>query len=191
MPVVKRYPNRKLYDTQAKCYVTLDGIAELIRAGEDVQVIDHASGEDLTALTLTQIIFEQEKKHSGLLPLSTLTGLIRSSGDRLTSIQRNLFSSTFWHQIDDEIRARIHALVKIDELSEEEGSSLLEKLLLPQIRSRGSSGPDQLSSEIDSQDLEAYLIKRQVPTQDDLHQLYAQLEALSEKLENVSKTQDD
>ena len=122
---------------------------------------------------------------------STLTGLIRSSGDRLTSLQRNLFSSTFWHQIDDEIRARIHALVKIDELTEEEGSSLLEKLLLPQIRARGSSATDPPTSEIASQDLEAYLIKRQVPTQDDLHQLYAQLEALSEKLENVSKTQDD
>ena len=62
MPVVKRYPNRKLYDTQAKRYVTLNSIAELIRLGEDIQVIDYTTGEDITALTLTQIIFEQEKE---------------------------------------------------------------------------------------------------------------------------------
>ena len=53
MPLIKRYPNRKLYDTEAKQYVTLEQIAELIRSGKDVQVIDHESGEDLTALTLS------------------------------------------------------------------------------------------------------------------------------------------
>jgi polyhydroxyalkanoate synthesis repressor PhaR len=56
MPLIKRYPNRKLYDTEAKSYITLEGVAALIRNGEDVQVIDHESGEDLTTLTLTQII---------------------------------------------------------------------------------------------------------------------------------------
>ena len=67
MPIIKRYPNRKLYDTEAKKYITLDGIAELIRQGEEVVVIDHTTNEDLTAVTLTQIIFEQEKKSSGFL----------------------------------------------------------------------------------------------------------------------------
>lgn len=62
MAIIKRYPNRKLYDTEAKKYITLDGIAELIRDGQEVQVMDHSTGEDLTTLTLTQIIFEQEKE---------------------------------------------------------------------------------------------------------------------------------
>ena len=61
MPIIKRYPNRKLYDTAAKQYVSLDGIAAMIRRGDEVQVVDHATGEDLTTLTLTQIIVEQEK----------------------------------------------------------------------------------------------------------------------------------
>ena len=60
--IVKRYQNRKLYDTSASRYVTLDDIATLIREGEDVQVIDNQNQEDLTSVTLTQIIFEQEKK---------------------------------------------------------------------------------------------------------------------------------
>ena len=62
MIVIKRYPNRKLYNTEAKQYVTLDGIAQLIREREEIQILDHATGEDLTAVTLTQIIVEQEKK---------------------------------------------------------------------------------------------------------------------------------
>ena len=73
MPIIKRYPNRKLYDTDAKRYITLDGIAELIRDGAEVQVVDHTTNEDLTAVTLTQIIFEQEKRNSGFLPKSVLT----------------------------------------------------------------------------------------------------------------------
>ena len=69
MPItIKRYPNRKLYNTDTKRYITLDGIAELIRDGESVQVVDHTTNEDLTSLTLSQIIFEQEKKKSGFLP---------------------------------------------------------------------------------------------------------------------------
>ncbi|MCB0135660.1 MAG: polyhydroxyalkanoate synthesis regulator DNA-binding domain-containing protein, partial [Caldilineaceae bacterium] len=67
MPVIKRYPNRKLYDTESKRYVTLEHIAQMIQQGEDVIVTDHESGEDLTNLTLSQIIFEQEKKGSGLM----------------------------------------------------------------------------------------------------------------------------
>ena len=58
MLVIKRYPNRKLYDTEAKRYITLDGITELIHRGEDLHVVDHETGEDLTTVTLSQIIFE-------------------------------------------------------------------------------------------------------------------------------------
>ena len=80
MTIIKRYPNRKLYNTNTKQYVTLDGIAGLIRQGEEIQILDHASGEDLTTVTLTQIILDQEKKQSGFLPLAVLTGLIQSGG---------------------------------------------------------------------------------------------------------------
>lgn len=92
MPLIKRYPNRKLYDTEAKCYVTLDGIAQLIQSGVDVQVVDYESGDDLTNLTLSQIIFEQEKKGVGFLPRTLLTGLIRTGGETLDFLRRNLHS---------------------------------------------------------------------------------------------------
>ena len=60
--LIKRYGNRKMYDTQASRYVTLDGVAELVRGGDDLRIIDNDSGEDLTAVTFAQIIFEEEKK---------------------------------------------------------------------------------------------------------------------------------
>ena len=56
--VIKRYQNRKLYDTHQSCYVTLDEIAEMIMRGEDVTVVDNRTKKDITSSTLTQIIFE-------------------------------------------------------------------------------------------------------------------------------------
>jgi polyhydroxyalkanoate synthesis repressor PhaR len=90
MPIIKRYPNRKLYDTEAKRYVTLEAITQMIHEGQEVQVVDHETGEDLTNLTLSQIIFEQEKKGSGLLPRSLLTNLVRAGGDTLEQVRRAL-----------------------------------------------------------------------------------------------------
>lgn len=86
--VVKRYANRKLYDTERSCYVTLDDIAAMIKAGEDVQVVDNKSGEDLTTVTFAQIIFESEKKNS-VMPLSLLRGLIQDGGDAISHFYRD------------------------------------------------------------------------------------------------------
>lgn len=94
MPVIKRYPNRKLYDTEAKRYVTLDNITQMIQQGQEILVIDHETGEDLTNLTLSQIIFEQEKKGSGLMSRSLLTNLIRASGDTIDQMKRALMRGT-------------------------------------------------------------------------------------------------
>lgn len=78
--IIKRYQNRKLYDTQNSVYVTLDDIGHMIRRGDDVRIIDNKSKEDLTSITLTQIIFEQEKRKKSLLPLTTLKNVIRNGG---------------------------------------------------------------------------------------------------------------
>jgi polyhydroxyalkanoate synthesis repressor PhaR len=62
MRTIRRYSNRKLYDTQASHYVTLAQIAAMIRAGDDIQVVAKATGKDLTAATMAQIIFEETKQ---------------------------------------------------------------------------------------------------------------------------------
>lgn len=80
--VIKRYTNRKLYDTVESRYVTLDEIAEMIKQGLEVKIIDNRSKEDLTSVTLAQIIFEEEKKQSQM-PLAVLREIIRRPGESL------------------------------------------------------------------------------------------------------------
>jgi len=80
MVLIKRYPNRKLYSTHSRGYVRLESVADLIRQGHEIQVIDHASGEDLTAVILSQIILEQEKKQAGSAPRAVLAGLVQAGG---------------------------------------------------------------------------------------------------------------
>ena len=84
---VKRYANRKLYDTERSCYVTLDDISTMIKAGEEVRVVDNKSGEDLTSVTFAQIIFEAEKKKS-FMPLGLLRDLIRDGSETITEFAR-------------------------------------------------------------------------------------------------------
>lgn len=84
--VIKRYSNRKLYDTQRSRYVTLDQIAEMIRDGEDVKIVDNNSKEDLTSITLAQIIFEEEKKQKSFLSLGAMRNIIQSGGERIEEL---------------------------------------------------------------------------------------------------------
>lgn len=86
--IVKRYANRKLYDTERSCYVTLEDLAVLIREGEEVKIIDNKTAEDLTTVTLAQIIFETEKR-SNFMPLSLLRGLIQDSGSALRDFAKD------------------------------------------------------------------------------------------------------
>jgi polyhydroxyalkanoate synthesis repressor PhaR len=181
MIIVKRYPNRKLYNTDAKRYVTLDQLAELIHSGDEVQILDHHSGEDLTAVTLTQIIFEQEKKQGGYLPRSVLTGLIQSGGQTLANLRKSLASPLdLFHHVDLEIERRINSLIEQGKISAEEGEQLSD--LLNSEAPHGSE-PSTLSDA----HLERILTARGVPSQEDLQQLNENLDELVVKLDQLSK----
>jgi polyhydroxyalkanoate synthesis repressor PhaR len=83
---IKKYANRRLYDTSASRYVTLDHLRELVREGRDFKVIDAKSGDDLTRGVLAQIIFEEESKGETLLPVEFLRQLISFYGDSMQSM---------------------------------------------------------------------------------------------------------
>jgi len=91
--VIKRYSNRKLYDTQESRYVTLEEIEEMIRGGREISVVDAASGEDLTSVTLTQIILENERNHRANLPSAFLHQLIKHGEAWQEFVQRTMRSS--------------------------------------------------------------------------------------------------
>jgi polyhydroxyalkanoate synthesis repressor PhaR len=83
--VIKKYANRRLYNTQTSSYVTLDHLAQMVKAGTEFEVRDARTGEDITRSVLTQIIFEEEAKGQSLLPIKFLRQLIRFYGDSLQS----------------------------------------------------------------------------------------------------------
>jgi polyhydroxyalkanoate synthesis repressor PhaR len=81
--VIKKYANRRLYNTQTSSYVTLDHLAAMVKEGTEFEVQDARTGDDITRSVLTQIIFEEEAKGQNLLPIKFLRQLIRFYGDSL------------------------------------------------------------------------------------------------------------
>jgi polyhydroxyalkanoate synthesis repressor PhaR len=107
--IIKRYTNRKLYDTVESRYVTLDEIAEMIKQGAEVRIVDNRSKDDLTSITLAQIIFEEEKKQNQM-PLSVLREIIRRPSEVVTGfIEREV--SPRVASIREEAETRIDRLL--------------------------------------------------------------------------------
>ena len=82
--IIKRYGNRKLYDTEQSRYVTLEEIFQMVKQGIELKVIDNKTKEDLTTVTLTQIMLEEQKLNKNMLPLSVLKKLLQQSGESIT-----------------------------------------------------------------------------------------------------------
>ena len=87
--VVKKYSNRKLYDTFTRRYVTLDVIADLLRRGDEVRVVDRASGQDITAVTLSQILLDMERHRRSPIPEPLLVDLVKERGEQLIGMLRS------------------------------------------------------------------------------------------------------
>jgi polyhydroxyalkanoate synthesis repressor PhaR len=146
--IIKRYANRKLYDTERSSYVTLDDIAVMIKAGEEVQVVDNKSGEDLTSVTLAQIIFEAEKKKS-VMPLALLRTLIRDGGDTIGEFAREQVEKV--QASTQHIRERAEA---IRTNIEDRGAQVVDRVRSVVVRdgtngvTNGASGPPKLIAEL-------------------------------------------
>jgi len=91
---IKKYANRRLYNTATSKYVTLDDLSVMVKAGDDFVVVDAKSGSDITRPVLTQIIFEEEAKGENLLPISFLRQLIQFYGDSLQSVVPNYLEAS-------------------------------------------------------------------------------------------------
>ncbi|BDG08424.1 polyhydroxyalkanoate synthesis regulator DNA-binding domain-containing protein [Anaeromyxobacter paludicola] len=121
--VIKRYTNRKLYDTEESRYVTLEEIAGMIKAGAEVRVLDNRTKEDLTSVTLAQIIFEEEKKTSKV-GLRMLRELVRHGSDR---------AQQFVEETRDELRGKVE---QVRQAAEQRVQTLLSKGQQTQDRAR-------------------------------------------------------
>lgn len=114
MKLIKRYTNRKLYDTERSCYVTLEEIAEMVREGEEVRIVDNRTGEDLTTVTLAQIVYEEEKKDRRALPLQSLRMIIQQPAEFIQRISRPMA------EFREQTQAQVEKLRRRAEAQQEE-----------------------------------------------------------------------
>lgn len=112
--IIKRYGNRKLYDTSESRYVLLEDISAWIRAGEDIQVVDNGTAEDVTAQTLTQVISEESRKKSQFLSSDLLHDLIRAGESAVTKRVKQISSG-----VDRFMKRSIDRLVPVGRVRDE------------------------------------------------------------------------
>jgi len=120
--LIKRYESRKLYDTEESRYVSLEDIAAWVRGGQEVRVVDNATSEDVTAQTLTQVILDEGKKGTSLLPSELLHELVRFGERAVTNGVEQL-----QHGVDRVLKASMDRLGPVRR-AREEMSSLRQRL---------------------------------------------------------------
>ena len=175
--VIKRYTNRKLYDTVESRYVTLDEIAEMVKAGTEVKILDNRTKEDLTSVTLAQIIFEEEKKTSKM-SLRTLKELIRHGGERAAQIVEDTQA---------ELRGRVEA---VKQAAEQRVQTLLKTGQQTSDRAKemvaaSQEAVAQFQRRVDAQ------VRTAVESMSNLSDFRRELTALSERIEALERKLDE
>lgn len=172
--VVKKYANRRLYNTESSSYITLDTLAEMVRGGRDFVVYDAKTGEDITRGVLTQIIVEEENKGRALLPTSFLRHLIAFYGDSLQNLVPRYLDqamANFARQQQDMRVAMQQTMGNLFPFNMEEMGRQMERamtLFSPFYRPPGSAGPDaahgteQVEQEVEMLRAEVAELRRQL-----------------------------
>jgi polyhydroxyalkanoate synthesis repressor PhaR len=128
---IKKYANRKLYDTTDKKYVSRTRLSELIKEGEDIIIIDNETGEDLTASVVSNLIATTRGKAGGTVSSGVLIQLFRKGGNVLTDYAKRYVS--LWQRsfimAEDEIDNMVKGLVKNKEISKSEGNRLKNEII--------------------------------------------------------------
>ncbi len=175
--VIKKYANRRLYDTESSSYITLERLAEMVRQKRDFKVVDARSGEDITHNVLTQIIMDEEARGSNMLPVNFLRQLISMYGDSMQSF------------VPQYLEASIEALQRNQSQFRDAMSGAFEK---------ASFGPGTFA-ELARRNMEMFSaatsgltpggVKDKAPppadTKSELAELRAQLAAMQEKLDKL------
>jgi polyhydroxyalkanoate synthesis repressor PhaR len=130
MHKIKKYANRKLYNTTEKKYISLDQLAVLIKAGEEVSIVDNRTGEDITSSIVSQLLARDKKDEEAEVPSSILIQLLRRGGGTVVDYAKK-YATVFQSAMtmaEDEIDKLVSLMVKDKELSESEGSRLKKEI---------------------------------------------------------------
>ena len=183
---IKKYANRRLYNTQTSSYVTLEQLADMVREGVDFVVVDAKSEDDLTRSVLTQIIVEQENKGENLLPIGFLRQLIGCYGDGLQSMLPNYLDVTMKTFTENQQRMReemtealdgVFPVRQFDELGRQ-NLALFEqamRMFQPQTPSRPEPEPEEEAPPAAADEGELAALRRQ------LFEMQRQIDRLGDK----------
>jgi polyhydroxyalkanoate synthesis repressor PhaR len=172
MHLIKKYANRKLYHTNQKQYITLDGIARLVQDGESVQILDNETGDDITSSILAQVVLQARGRSAPQLPTTLLTGMIQLGGDTIANLRRTLFGSLGGiYLVEAEIGRRIDALIGGGTISADEGVRWRQLLLSAEF---AESAQASMASQHDD-----------MPSRNDVVRLHSQVDALASMVEQI------
>lgn len=185
---IKKYANRRLYNTATSSYVTLDDLSEMVKSGVEFVVVDAKSGDDITRSVLTQIIFEEESKGQNLLPIKFLRQLIGFYGDSLQSVVPNYLEHSMNAFAQNEESMRKHMKESMGSMFPfgqwedlgKQNMAMFERamqMFTPFAANGASESPAESRSEPTDP---------RPAADDDMSALKAQLRALQEQVDNLS-----
>ncbi|OQY43175.1 MAG: hypothetical protein B6240_13105 [Desulfobacteraceae bacterium 4572_87] len=183
MHKIKRYSNRKLYNTKTKKYITLDKIAQLLKAGEEISVMDNDTGEDITAATVSQILARSKKGQTDHGASNVMIQLLRKGPGTLVDYGKKYIS--FWDRAltmaDEEIDRLVERLVKEKEITPSEGNRLKKDMV-----SRAEDMKKWISEKTDQRVNEA-LDLMNLASREQVSQLTEKIDTLTQKVEKLEK----
>ena len=183
MHKIKRYANRKLYDTKTKKYITLDKITKLLKAGEEVSVLDNKTGEDITAATVSQIFARAKKGQTDNGASNVMIQLLRKGPGTLVDYGKKYIS--LWDRAltmaDEEIDKLVERLVKEKEITPSEGSKLKKDMV-----NRAEDMKKWIAEKIDKRVNEA-LDLMNLASREKVSQLTGKIDTLTRKVQNLEK----
>lgn len=177
--IIKRYSNRKLYDTEDKRYITLEQIQQLVKDGQDIKVVENQTGEDLTTVTLSQILLEQEKRKEGKLPKSFFMDLVQRSSSTVADFMKKNVLQYFDSSLlsEETLQENVDQLVKDGELPQDEAKQLKDE-----IKTRTQTFKQRLDELVERR-VQDVLAKLNIPTKAEIERLNQKLDELSRRLE--------
>ncbi len=178
--LIKRYSNRKLYNTRESRYITLDELAELVKSGANIRVVDNDSGEDLTSVTLSQILLENERKGRDALPRPLLVELIQKGDDLFDVVRRSISSGV--GKIADaggDLELTVRRLVSRGELNVDEGETLVRRLA-----DWVKEGQSEIGGQIDER-MQQLSRRFDVPAREEVDRLRASVDRLANAVDRL------
>jgi polyhydroxyalkanoate synthesis repressor PhaR len=173
--IIKKYANRRLYNTETSSYITLDHLAQMTREGRDFQVFDARSGEDITRSVLTQIVMEGEAGGQTMLPTSFLRQIIALYGDSMQGMVPHYLEASMAAFADNQAKFRDAAMKPFEQLARQNLAMFqaATDLMTAGVRPRDAAGKSAAPSEPASQNA------------DDVQALKDQLAALQARIDGL------